>query len=146
MATRHATDEAEIRHHIDRWTEAIHAMDLESVMSIYAPDIVSFDIEPPLHYEGTAAKRKAWVETFAKFQPPMGYEVRDLAVTVGGDVAFGHSLNRVSATLKSGKRADFWLRWTTCFRKIDGHWLIAHEQISVPVELASGRAALNLQP
>jgi hypothetical protein len=62
------------------------------------------------------------------------------------DVAFGHSLNRISGTLKSGNRTDFWLRWTACFRKIDGNWLIVHHQASVPVDFESGRALLNLEP
>jgi len=52
---------------------------------------------------------------------------------LGDDVAFGHSLNRVSGTLKNGNRTDFWLRWTACFRKIDGNWLVAHDQVSVPI-------------
>jgi ketosteroid isomerase-like protein len=43
-------------------------------------------------------------------------------------LAFGHSLNRISGTLKNGDRTDFWLLWTTCFRQIDDNWLIAHDQ------------------
>ena len=42
-------------------------------------------------------------------------------------MAFGHSLNRVSGTLKNGNRTDLWLRWTACFRKIDGGWLVTHD-------------------
>ena len=80
------------------------------------------------------------------YQRPLGYEIRDLTITVGDEVAFGHSLNRISGTLKNGDRADFWLRWTTCFRKIDGNWLITHHQVSVPLDLESGRALLNLKP
>ena len=121
-------------------------MHLERVMSIYAPDVVSFDLDPPLRYVGTEAKRKRWSEVFAMYQPPLGYEIRDLALTLGGDVAFGHSLNRISGTLKNGRSTGFWLRWTMCFRNIDGNWLIAHEQVSVPVDPASGRAALDLKP
>src|SRR5262245_30548371 len=146
MATQHATDEADIRQRIAKLTEAIRAMDLEGVMAIYAPDVVSFDIVPPLQHVGAAAKRKNWVEAFAVYQRPLGYEIRDLTITVGDDVAFTHSLNRISGTLKNGNRADFWLRATTCLRKIDGEWLIAHDQVSVPLDLASGRALLNLEP
>jgi ketosteroid isomerase-like protein len=40
----------------------------------------------------------------------------------------------------------YWVRSTTCFRKIDGRWLIAHDQVSVPLDLESGRALLNLEP
>jgi uncharacterized protein (TIGR02246 family) len=146
MATRHAADEADIRQRIDKLAEAIRAMDLEGAMSIYAPDIVSFDIEPPLQHLGAEAKRKNWAGAFAMYQHPLGYEIRDLAVTLVDDVAFAHSLNRISGTLKNGNRTDFWLRSTICFQKIDGNWLIVHDQVSVPADLETGRALLNLRP
>jgi len=146
MATQRAIDEADIRQRIDKLAEAIRAMDLEGAMSIYAPDIVSFDIVPPLQHVGAEAKRKNWVDAFAIYQRPLGYEIHDLTITLGDDVAFTHSLNRISGTLKNGNKADFWLRSTACFRKIDGNWLIVHDQVSVPLDLESGRALLNLEP
>jgi ketosteroid isomerase-like protein len=146
MATQRAIDEADIRRRIDKLVEAIRAMDLEGVKPIYAPNIVSFDIVPPLQHVGAEAQWHNWEDVFIAYQRPLGYEVRDLTLTVGDDVAFGHSLNRISGTLQNGHRSDFWLRWTTCFRKIDGHWLIAHHQASVPLDVESGRALLNLKP
>jgi uncharacterized protein (TIGR02246 family) len=146
MGTQHSMDEAQIRQRIGTLTEALRAMDLERVMSIYAPDIVSFDIVPPLRHVGAEAKKKNWANAFAMFQRPLGYEIRDLTITMGDDVAFGHSLNRINGTLKNGNRTDLWLRWTACFRKIDGNWLIAHDQASVPLDFESGRALLNLTP
>jgi uncharacterized protein (TIGR02246 family) len=146
MAIQRATDEANIRQRINRWVEALCTMDLEGVMSLYAPDIVSFDLVPPLQHVGAKAKEKTWANVFGMFQRPLGYEIRDLTLTLGDDVAFGHSLNRVSGTLKNGNRTDFSVRWTACFRKIDGNWLIAHDQVSVPVDPQSGRALLNLEP
>jgi uncharacterized protein (TIGR02246 family) len=146
MATQHASDEAHIRQRIDQLREALRAMDLDGVMSIYAPDIVSFDIVPPLQHVGAEAKKKNWADAFAMYQRPLEYEIRDLTITIGADVAFGHSLNRINGTLKNGNRTGFWLRWTACFRKIDGNWLIAHDQISVPLDFESGRALLNLAP
>jgi ketosteroid isomerase-like protein len=146
MATQRATDEADIRRRIDNGVKAIRVMDLEGVMALYAPELVSFDIVPPLQHVGAAAKRKQWVDAFATYQRPLGYEIHDLTITVGDDVAFGHSLNRISGTLQNGNRTEFWLRWTAGFRKIDGTWLIAHDQVSVPVDFESGRALLNLEP
>ena len=146
MATQRATDEAEIRQRIDKLVEAIRGADLEGVKAIYAPDIVSFDVVPPLRHVGAEAQWKNWADVFAAYQRPIGYEVRDLTITVGDDVAFGHSLNRISGTLKNGKRSGYWVRWTPCFRKVDGNWLIVHHQASVPFDPESGRAALNLDP
>jgi uncharacterized protein (TIGR02246 family) len=146
MATQRATDEADIRRRIDKLVEAIRAMDLEGVKPIYAPDIVSFDIEPPLKHVGAEAKLKNWVAVFTAYQPPLAYEVRDLTITVGDDVAFGRCLARLSGTLKNGTKSGYWVRWTTCLQKIDGNWLIAHDQVSVPMDVKSGKALRDLEP
>jgi uncharacterized protein (TIGR02246 family) len=146
MATQHARDEADIRQQIDKLVEAIRAMDLEGAMSIYAADVVSFDVAPPLQHLGAEAKRKNWIDVFATYQRPLGYEIRDLTITLGDDVAFGHSLNRISGTLKNGNRTDVWVRATTCYRKIDANWLITHDHVSVPLDPESGRALLSLEP
>jgi uncharacterized protein (TIGR02246 family) len=139
-------DEVDIRQRIDKLAQAIRDHDLDGVMSMYAPDVVSFDVQPPLRHVGAEAKRKNWAEAFSMFQRPLGYEIRDLAIAVGHDVAFAHSLNRISGTLKQGATAAHWVRATTCFRKIDGTWLIAHDQVSVPADLGAGRAFLDLEP
>jgi len=107
---------------------------------------VSFDLEPPLQHVGAEAKRKNWSNAFSTYQRPLGYDIRDLAITVGDDVAFGHGLIRVSGTMTNGTRTEGWLRSTTCFRKIDGTWLIVHDQVSAPLDLGSGRALLSLAP
>jgi ketosteroid isomerase-like protein len=147
IATQHPTGEADIRQRIDKLAGAIRAGDLDAVMSIYTTDVVSFDIEPPLQHVGAEAKRKNWERVFVTYEQPLGYEVRDLVITVGEDVAFAHSLNRLSGTLKSGPTTPgFWVRATTCFRKINGHWFIAHDQVSTPLDLTTGGALLNLEP
>jgi ketosteroid isomerase-like protein len=147
MATQHAIDEAVIRQRIDQLVEAIRAMDLDGLRPIYAPDIVTFDVSGPLQRVGVEAKLGNWAEAFAAFQRPLGYEVRDLTITVGGDLAFGHCFGRLSGTSKNGSRAGgFWVRATFCLRKIDGNWLIAHDHASLPLDVESGRALLHLEP
>lgn len=147
MAARHPAAEADIRQRIDQLAGAIHAMNLEAVMSIYTPDVVSFDVEPPLQHVGAEAKRKNWERVFVAYRYPLGYEIRGLTITANDDVAFAHSLNRLSGTLRSGATTTgFWVRATMCFQKIYGEWFIAHDQVSVPLELASGAALLNLEP
>ena len=140
------TNEAEIRQQIEKLVEAVRAADLERVMSFYARDVVTFDIVPPLQKIGADAKRKNWMGVFATYRRPLGYEIRDLTITVGDDVAFGHSLNRISGALKNGNEIDQWVRWTVCLRRIGGHWLIAHDHVSVPTDFATGKALLGLRP
>jgi uncharacterized protein (TIGR02246 family) len=139
-------DEAAIQRLLDDWTRSLHDKNIEGVMSIYAQEVVSFDIVPPLQYRGADAFRKVWEEAFLVFQGPINYEIHDLSITVGDDVAFTHSFNRLSATLTTGQKLGPWVRWTACFRKINGKWLIVHHQNSVPVDLETGRALLSLKP
>ena len=108
--------------------------------------MVAFDIVPPLQYAGAEAFRKPWQEVFELYQDPIYYEVRALSITAGDDVAFSHSLNRISGTLKSGQKTDLWLRFTACYRKTNGKWLIEHLQASVPADLGKGRALMDLKP
>ncbi len=105
-----------------------------------------FDIVPPLQYVGAETFRNHWDEGFSSIQGPFGYEIADLSITVGDDVAFTHCLGRSSATLPTGQKIGNWLRWTACFRKIGGKWLIVHEHVSVPFDVKTGRAVLDLKP
>lgn len=142
-----ATNEAEIRRLIDELASALRAHDLDAAMSVYATDVVSFDIEPPLQHVGGQAKRKNWERVFAAYECPLNYEIRELAVTVGEDVAFAHSLNRLSGTLRNGTATTgIWVRATMCFRKLNGRWAVAHDQVSVPLDMATGAALVNLEP
>jgi len=139
-------NEIAIKKVIEDGIEALRNKDIEGGMALYAPDVVSFDIVPPLRYVGADVFRKVWEEVFASFQVTLGYEIHDLAITAGEDVAFAYSLNHISGTMNNGLKTDLWLRWTACFQKINGAWLVVHHQNSVPVDLQHGKAVLDLKP
>jgi len=146
MTLDNCTDEAAIRALLDGFVKAIRGKDIHGVMSVFAPDVVSFDFGPPLQHGGGEPFRKRWQELFDAYQGAIDYEIRDLSVDAGDDVAFSHSLNRVSGTLQNGQKSDRWLRFTACYRKTNGDWLIVHEQVSAPVDVKSGKAVLDLKP
>lgn len=146
MSTEHAADEEQIKQQVARIAEGIRARDLESLRTIYAADMVSFDVEPPLQHVGVDAKLKNWAKVFTVFREP-DYEVRDLTVAAGADVAFGYCFGRLHGTLMNGTATDgMWVRVTFCFRKLDGAWQIVHDQVSVPFDVLSGRGAADLEP
>lgn len=138
--------EALIRQRLQDCVKAVRAKDIDGVMSLYAPNVVSFDVEPPLRYAGAENKRRAWQKLFAAYTGPIAYEVHHLNVTTDGELAFVDSLNHVNGTLASGHITDLWVRWTACFRRIDGVWLVVHDHVSVPADLQHGQAVLNLTP
>jgi ketosteroid isomerase-like protein len=142
MTTAHEA----IRQQIGKIVEGIRAKDLDTLRRVYAADVVSFDVEPPLQHVGIDAKLKNWANAFTFFRE-VDYEVRDLTLTVGDDVAFGHCFGRLSGTLGDGTATSgMWVRATFCFRKIDGGWLIVHDQASVPFDIRSGRGVVDLEP
>jgi len=146
IETSRAGDEARIRERIEGWARAVRAKDVDAVMSHYTRGIVSFDLAPPLQHSG-AAVRRGWEEWFPTFRGPIGYEIRELRIAVGDDVAFSHSINRISGTRTSGEDTDVWVRATVCYRKTDGEWMVAHEHVSVPFYMdGSYRAAVDLKP
>lgn len=144
---RKTTNEAQIRERLESWAKAVRAKDVDGVMSHYAPDILSFDLAPPLLYKGAGACRKNWAEWFPTFQGPVGYEIRELSITAGDNVAFSQSLNQIRGTRMDGEQTDLWMRATVGFCKMDGKWAITHEHYSVPFSMEPPyKASLDLTP
>ena len=143
------TDKAqeEVRALVEDWAKSVRAKNVESVMAHYTPDVVTFDLAPPLQYAGADPIRKNLAEWFPTFIGPLGYEVRDLTIAASGDVAFCRAFNRISGKRASGEETDVWVRMTLGCKKINGTWIIAHEHASVPFYMdGSYKAAIELKP
>jgi ketosteroid isomerase-like protein len=141
-----AAVQSEVGALLDRRSEAIWRKDLDRLMSFYASDVVYFDLVPGLRYTGSVALRGRFSHWFDGFEDSIGQEIRDLKVLASGDIAVAHMLIRASGTLKNGREVGFWVRATTCCRQSNGGWLIAHEHVSLPVDLERGSAAIDLAP
>lgn len=140
------TDRDAIRELIDASTDAVRTRDVDALISHFAPDVLSFDVVGPLQFTGLDDARKRAETWFGSFAGPIGYQVRDLNIVTGDDVAFCHSLNQVSATKIDGEKLEMWWRATLCFRRISGKWKIAHQHNSVPFDGESGKASIDLKP
>jgi ketosteroid isomerase-like protein len=138
--------ETQIQQQINNFAKAFRAKDVNLMMSLFSAEMVSFDIIPPLQYAGSDAYRKVWQETFALFQDAIEIEIRDLHITTGENVAFSYCFLRLSATMVNGNKIDYWERLTCCFQKINDKWLIVHEHVSLPADLKTGKAVMNLKP
>ena len=111
------TDEAQIQLLLDEWVDALRVKDVDKILSLYAPEIVTFDVVPPLQYAGTEAYGNSFRRMFDAYQGPIDFETRDVSIVVGRDVAFSHSLVRTSGTMKSGAETARWLRRTFAFER-----------------------------
>lgn len=141
-----STCEAEIRQLVSNRAEAVRAKDLEKAMSDHAPDILLYDALAPLRYSGVDEARKRTEEWFGWYDGPIGYDVRELEVTAGEDVAFCSFLYHVSGTMTNGNKVNMWVRSTLGYRKSKGEWQLVHEHNSVPFDAETGKADLGLEP
>jgi uncharacterized protein (TIGR02246 family) len=126
-------DAAQIRALIERWAEAVHRGDLESVLADHEDDIVMFDVPPPNDgVRGMAAYRDTWPPFFAWQQQGAAFEIVSLEVTAGQDVAYAYALLRCGTAEELQRDPDNRLRLTVGLRKERGRWVVAHEHHSFP--------------
>ena len=140
-----AKDEADIRALEGRFVAAFKAKDVNAIMACYVPDqsIVVFDAGTPRQFNGAAGYKKDWEDYMAAFPGPWDTTMSDLEVMVGGDVGYGHSIQTGSFTDKDGKKMDLVVRVTDGYKKVNGQWLIGHEHVSVPIDMATMKPDLN---
>ncbi len=139
-------EQAQIEKIVEHWKEAIRSKDLNARMSNYAPNVSLFDVVKPFQYVGSDAVRKRATEWFSSFEGPLDFDMCDLRIATDNDTAFSHSLNHVLGTKKDGQAVDMWWRSTVCFRKMDEQWMVTHEHNSLPFDVQTGKASLNLKP
>ena len=141
-------DDAEINASLQRRLAAVDAKDINGLMAYYVPDesLVVFDALTPRQYVGAAVMRKNWESFLADYPSTVHAEVSEWKTETGGNLAVGRGFFRVTGPDKDGKPTDITVRFTDVFRKINGKWLVIHEHVSWPVDLATGKADLNSKP
>ncbi|WP_024445897.1 YybH family protein [Mycolicibacterium iranicum] len=127
-------DQTEIRAVVERWIEAIRSRDLDGVVAAHTGDIVMFDVPPPQNgVRGLAAYRDSWPPFFEFIASGAVFELVELDVTSGSEVAFARALLRCGRPEELAAKPDHRLRVTLGLRKVDRAWLIAHEHHSFPL-------------
>lgn len=128
---------------------AMRTGDADLLVSRYAPEAVAFTLAPPLAYAGTEVsdpeRMRRW---FAGFDGPVHFNITEPELTVGGEVAFCHSINRMGAVpVGAPDGFEMWFRATVCFARVGGEWKVTHEHASTPFYMdGSFRAAVDLKP
>jgi uncharacterized protein (TIGR02246 family) len=125
------TDETELRALIARWSKAVRDQDIAGIRADHDSDVLMFDVPPPFLSRGLDAYMATWETFFAWQAKPVQFDLHDIAITAGNDVAFATALGRC-CDLSSGERVDLEFRLTMGFRKLDGQWRILHEHHSIP--------------
>jgi uncharacterized protein (TIGR02246 family) len=126
------TDEAVIRELVENWARAVRAKDLDGILANHSADMLMFDVPPPVQSKGIEAYRKTWDLFFSWSDDPVVFDIKDIDITAGTDVAFVAALMRCAGTEKDGERIELEFRLTIGLRKIGGQWMVLHEHHSIP--------------
>ena len=120
----------------------------QAALSAYAPDVVTFDIDPPLaHRGGDSTDPAKWQSWFDTWDGPIAVELDQLDVRTYGDLACAYGFIHMVGERTDGSYTDMWARVTTCLERRAGAWMIVHEHQSFPTMMdGSGKAASGLKP
>lgn len=125
-------NESKIRTVIENWAKAVRQNDLEGILANHTADIVMYDVPPPFKSVGLVAYKKTWT-TFFDWEKGSGvFDIADLEIVSGHDVAFGFATMQCQGFSESGKAEPLQFRLTIGLVKIDDNWLIRHEHHSIP--------------
>jgi uncharacterized protein (TIGR02246 family) len=129
---KNATDPAAIRNLVKKWAGAVRRKDLKGILANHSPDMLMFDVPPPLQSKGIRAYKKTWDLFFSWAQDSGVFDINEMNITAGHDVAFVTALMRCAGTEANGKRRALEFRLTIGLRKIGGRWIVMHEHHSIP--------------
>jgi ketosteroid isomerase-like protein len=134
MMQQGGTAETQIRALIEAWADAVRRHDLAGILAHHELDIVMFDVPPPLQSRGIEAYTKTWDLFFRYHKPSQAFDIEELAITAGQDVAFAVAIMRCGPGTSSdpSEQGGLLFRLTIGLRNVDGDWRIAHEHHSVP--------------
>jgi uncharacterized protein (TIGR02246 family) len=129
---RGSEDDAAIRKVIESWTAAVRRRDVAGILQNHSADIVMFDVPPPFQSKGIEAYNKSWELFFSWTGDPIPFDVTEMSITAGSDVAFVVATMHCAEPGAKGEHQPLHFRLTVGLRKIDEKWTITHEHHSVP--------------
>jgi ketosteroid isomerase-like protein len=134
MTQQNVTPESHIKALLEAWADAVRRHDVPAILAYHEPDMVMFDLPPPLQCRGIKAYEQTWDLFFRYNKPGTAFEFQELAVTAGQDVAFAVAIMHCGpGSSPNPKDKDgFLFRLTVGLRKVGGDWRITHEHHSVP--------------
>ena len=126
-------NESEIRDLIENWAKAVREKNIEGILANHSSDILMFDVPPPIQSKGLEEYGKTW-DLFYSWDREGVFDIEEMNITAGDDVAFASALMKCAGTDENGNREELDFRLTVGLRKIGGHWMITHEHHSVPAD------------
>ncbi len=114
------TNEAAIHELIVNWAKAVRTKNVDGILANHSPEILMFDVPPPLQSKGIEAYRKSW-DLFFSWARDFGvFDIDEMTITAGDDVAFVTAVMHCAGAEANQERIDLEFRLTVGLRKIRG--------------------------
>lgn len=126
--------DCEVRAVLEEWATATRQGRIDQVLNNHAANLVIFDVLPPMKYESAESYRSSWDEWQPQTEGEAVFDLENLTITAGDDVAFAHCFIRCGGTLPDGRTFQDLVRATFCLRKVNGSWVVEHQHVSKPYE------------
>lgn len=126
--------EFEVRTVLEEWAAATRQSRRDEVLKNHSANLVIFDVLPPMKYESAESYRRSWDDWQPDTQGEAVFDLENLTITAGNDVAFAHSFIHCGGTLSDGRTFQDLVRATFCLRKVNGSWMVEHQHVSKPYE------------
>ena len=130
--------ENRVRAVLEGWAKATQQNRKDEILKNHVPDLVIFDVLPPMKYESAESYRRSWGDWQPETQSEGQFDLENLSVTTSTDLAFAHCFIRCGGIMPDGHTFQDLVRATFCLKKIDGAWKILHQHISKPIQQSGG--------
>jgi uncharacterized protein YndB with AHSA1/START domain/ketosteroid isomerase-like protein len=101
------TDETagtEIRVLLEAWAAAVRRHDMPAIFALHAPDIVMFDLPPPLQANGLEDYKKTWDLFFQYHKVSQAFDIEELNIVADDHVGFAFGIMRALSAFGGGRK------------------------------------------
>ena len=123
-----------IRELFDNWAAAVRAEDFNAIRANHSPDMLMFDVPPPLFSRGLDAYMNTWRLFYKSQARPVVFNFDDIEITADENVAFVTAIGRCVYIPSGGGPTKLQFRLTMGLRKQNGSWWIVHEHHSLQLK------------
>ena len=99
-------DEVDIRKLIERWANAVRDGDRTGICTDHVPDILMFDVPPPLFSQGLDSYMATWERFLSWSEQAVKFDLHDMRIIAGKDVAFATALGQCTGVDPNSKREE----------------------------------------
>lgn len=132
---------------LDAYKAAVHAKDVDAFVSLYAQDLVVFDMWGEWSYKGIDAWRKMVTDWFGSLgSERVVIETDEVQVIAASNLASIHAFVTFQGVSATGEKLRAMQnRFTWVLKNTTGEWKIVHEHSSAPIDLETSKAMLQRQ-